>query len=340
MSDSLYKPIETTAFSWYNNIKKGGETVANDKHMTETLSNTLQNGETLMHPIFGTIKQGNLHSFAYFAFTEAHFLITYLTAGDKVTNIERIPLDIKSVKIKKSNFLSEYKIHILFGNKRTLEISTYQKILKIKSQKENLPRFLDYLKSRSKKQAKSLEEIDGKKIRWQYFNTLIYMILAFIPAVPAMIIMQELRKGNFDIWNIIVEMSGATPVLLAMYGIFIGPFAILSILNRALFGKILGVVTKDTLFLENREISIIDINKITYHPRIISRHNTGFSHATLFIRTKANNAEQYDVVHFPMYGLRIIKKRNKGIKLKCDRYIWFLILCPTVICAVIGFLLG
>ena len=84
------------------------------------------------------------------------------------------------------------------------------------------------------------------------------MMLAIIPAVPVMIIMGDLRKGNFDIWNVIVDMSGATPVMIAMYGIFIGPFAILSIFNRFYFGKLLGVVTEDTLFLENREIPITD----------------------------------------------------------------------------------
>jgi hypothetical protein len=212
--------------------------------------------------------------------------------------------------------------------------------LKKKSQKDNLPLFLEYLKGKSKKQAKSLEEIEGQKIRWQYFNTWIYMMLAIIPAVPVMIIMGELREGNFDIWNVIVEMSGATPVIIAMYGIFIGPFAILSIFNRFYFGKLLGVVTEDTLFLENREIPITDIKKIVYHPRVMTRRSISYSYATIFIRTKANDTQPLDIVHFPLYGLRKIKKYNKEIKLSCDKYIWFLVLCPTVISAIMGFLLG
>jgi hypothetical protein len=251
-----------------------------------------------------------------------------------------MPLDIKSVKVKKSKVLNEYKIHILFENKKSFEIFTFLKVLKIKSQKDNLPLFLEYLKGKSKKQAKSLEEIEGQKIRWQYFNTWIYMMLAIIPAVPVMIIMGELREGNFDIWNVIVEMSGATPVIIAMYGIFIGPFAILSIFNRFYFGKLLGVVTEDTLFLENREIPITDIKKIVYHPRVMTRRSISYSYATIFIRTKANNTQPLDVVHFPLYGLRKIKKYNKEIKLSCDKYIWFLVLCPTVISAIMGFLLG
>ena len=219
--------------------KKGGVFMANDQHMIETLSGMLRDGETLLYPIFGTVKQGPFQLFAYFAFTETHLLVAYLTAGNIVTDVKKMPLDIKSVKVKKSKVLNEYKIHILFENKKSFEISTFLKVLKIKSQKDNLPLFLEYLKGKSKKQAKSLEEIEGQKIRWQYFNTWIYMMLAIIPAVPVMIIMGELREGNFDIWNVIVEMSGATPVIIAMYGIFIGPFAILSIFNRFCFGKLL-----------------------------------------------------------------------------------------------------
>ena len=314
--------------------------MASDQHMIDALSEVLRDGETLLYPIFGTVKQGPFQLFAYFAFTETHLLVAYLTTGNIVTDVERIPLDIKSVKVKKSKILNEYKIHILFENKKSFEISTFLKVLKIKSQKDNLPLFLEYLKGKSKKQAKSLEEIEGQKIRWQYFNTYIYMMLAGYPVVPVIIIMGELRKGNFDIWNTIVEMSGAAPVIIAMYCCFIGPFVILSIFNRYSFGKILGVVTEDTLFLENREISIADIKKIVYHPRIMSRRSISFSHATIFVRTKVNNMESFDIVHFPMYGLRKIKKYNKDIKLSCDKYIWFLILCPTVISAIMGFLLG
>ena len=313
--------------------------MASDQHMIEALSDMLQDGETLLHSIFGYIKYNGFQQFAYFGLTENSFLIARLS-GENVTGTTKIPLNITSVQIKKSKILKEYTINVLFEKGKAYTICTFSKVLKVKSQEENFPLFLKLLKNKAKKQVKSLEEIEGKKIRWQYFNTFIYIMLAFIPAVPVMIIAQELRKGNLDIWNIIVEMSGATPVMIVMYGIFIGPFVILSIFNRFYFGKLLGVVTEDTLFLENREIPITDIKKIVYHPRIMTRRSISFSYATIFIRTKANNMKPLDVVHFPMYGLKEIKKYNKDIKLSCDKYIWFLILCPTVISAILGFLLG
>ena len=95
--------------------------MASDQHMIETLTELLQDGETLMYPIFGTIKHGPFQLFAYFAFTETHFLIAYLTSKDIVTDVERIPLDIKSVKVKKTKLLNEYKLHVLFENNLTQE---------------------------------------------------------------------------------------------------------------------------------------------------------------------------------------------------------------------------
>ena len=229
--------------------------MASDQHMIKALSDMLQENETLMHPIFGYFKIGGLAQFAYFGFTETHFLIAYLS-GEQVTDTVRIPLSINSIKIKRSKLFKEYTINILFEKGGAYTICACPKVLKVRSQEENFPLFLMMLKTKAKIQGKSLEQIEGKRIRWQYFNTYIYMMLALYPAIPAMIIAQELRNGNFDIWNTIVEMSGATPVMIAMYSCFIGPFVILSIFNRFSFGKILGVVTEDTLFLENTEIPI------------------------------------------------------------------------------------
>jgi hypothetical protein len=135
-------------------------------------------------------------------------------------------------------------------------------------------------------------------------------------------------------------MSGAIPVIAVTYGILIAPFVILSIFNRFCFGKILGVTNEDIIFLENREISIKDIVKIIYHPRVMSREKINFSYATFIVRSKENEHESFDLIHFPIYGLRTIKKYNKDIKLSCDKYIWFLIWCPTVVFAILGFLLG
>ena len=311
--------------------------MASDQHMIKTLSDMLQDGETLLHPIFGYIQYTGFQQFAYFGLTETHFLIAYLS-GETVTDTTRIPLNIKSVQIKKSKLLSKYSIHILLEKGKAYTICAFPKTMNVKSQKENLPLFLKLLQGKAQENGKPLEEMEGEKIRQQYFNAYIYILLAFLPTVPVVVLAQEFQKGNFDFWNAIGEMAGAVPVVAVMYGILIGPFVILSILNRFRFGKVLGVTNDGILFLENKEISIKNIIKIIYHPQVMSRRKISFSYATFVVQTDNKGTKSFDVTHFPMYGLRKIKKYNPDIKLSCDPYIWFLLLCPTVISAILGFL--
>jgi hypothetical protein len=121
----------------------------------------------------------------------------------------------------------------------------------------------------AKKQVRTWNEIDGKKIRWQYFNTYIYIMLSFAPSIPIIITAQLSRKGASDVWSAIMEMVDMLPVFAVVYAISLGPFIVLSILNRLCFGKVLGVVDKDTLFLQNREIFmkflyILPIGKVLF----------------------------------------------------------------------------
>lgn len=182
----------------------------------------------------------------------------------------------------------------------------------------------------AKKQVRTWNEIDGKKIRWQYFNTYIYIMFSFAPSIPIIITAQLSRKGASDVWNAIMEMVDMLPVFAVVYAISLGPFIVLSILNRFCFGKVLGVVDKDTLFLENREIFIKDIQEIVYHPRIILKHELNFSSATFTVRVNGSDTETFDVLHFPIYGMREIRRYHRRVKVKCDKKLWLLLLSPTV----------
>lgn len=210
----------------------------------------------------------------------------------------------------------------------------------LKKRREFLVTQEEYENEKRKRKNSELLDKDGEKIRWQHFNVCIYVMLTLFSAVYVMLIMMEFKKGNFDIWNMIIEMSGATSVVLPIYAFFISPFIILSILNRFCFGKVLGVVNDSTLFLNDREININNIIEITYHPRLISRGKDSFCYATFVIQNQKGNTKLLDVVHFPLYGLRKIKKYNRNIKLSCDKHIWFLIFTPTIILAVMGFVLS
>lgn len=182
----------------------------------------------------------------------------------------------------------------------------------------------------SKQKNSELMNINGKKIRWQYFNAYIYLMISFMPAVFVVSLGEEFKKGSFDIWNYIVEMTDEIPGILAISSITIGPLIILSILNRFCFGKVLGVIDDSTLFINAYEINLKDIIEITYHPSFILWNNPGSCFATFAVQSKKGGAESFNMAHFPLYGLKEIQKRNPNVKIRFDKTIIFLAICPVI----------
>ena len=171
------------------------------ERMIKALTDMLENGETLMHPIYGLLVQGGRQYYGYFGFTE-DFLLIALVSGKTITDTIRVPLDINSVKIKKNIFLNEHVIDISFNEGAPCRITAFPKVLAIDSQKENLPKFLSYLKSKTpNKNVPDLSQINGTKIRRQYFNFILYVFLATLPPIIPMIFIFECEKQNISIWN-------------------------------------------------------------------------------------------------------------------------------------------
>ncbi|MBR6793411.1 MAG: hypothetical protein IKM48_03505 [Clostridia bacterium] len=204
----------------------------------------------------------------------------------------------------------------------------------LKNRKKFLITEEEYLREERIRKNSDLAEKDGRKIRWQYFNTYIYVQLSLIPAGPVMLIMMEFRNGNFNVLKYLAEMAGGFPMVAVIYAVLIGPFVILSVLNRFCFGKVVGVVDHSTLFLKDRKVDINKITKIVYHPKL------NCCYATLFVQNRDGGTTGLDVKHFPLYGVLRIKRQNPSIKLGFDKYIWFLLLCPSVLFAMIGLLFG
>lgn len=202
-------------------------------------------------------------------------------------------------------------------------------------QKEKQKRKQDKLANRERQRKKAT--MNGEKIRWQYFNTCLYMLLSFLPAIFTMILVMELKKGTLD-WSGLLD---TLPVMAAIYLVFVGPVAVLSILNRHSFGKIVGVVTPTTLVLDSRSISLDEIEEIVYHPNVLSRKRAmhHFAYATLVLRSESGELASLDVLHFPRYGVRKIKKYRPQLKVAYENYVWLLACCPTVLLAVFGALM-
>ncbi len=303
--------------------------------MVKSLTDLLVSGETLIHPIYGVLNQGNKQYYGFFGFTKKYLLIA-LMSGKQITYITRIPLDIKSIRIKQTAVFKQFVIDIAFNDGAPCSITASPKVLMIDSQKDNLPQFLNYLKSKSPVNRETeLKDSDGKKIRWQYFNTFIYVMLAFFPMSLVVIIVMGLKENNLDL----VEMLEAIPTALIIWGVFLVPLIILSLLNRFLFGKIVGVVRDDGLLLENNFITWKQIQKITFNPSISSRFKVSYTYASFFIKSDSETEYTFDIMHFPMYGLRKIKKYNPEIKIKLGKdgffTILFIALLPTLISIII-----
>lgn len=99
--------------------------------------------------------------------------------------------------------------------------------------------------------------------------------------------------------------------------------------------KYSGVIDESTLHLESGEIPLEKIEKIVYHPRVMGRGRIVFSYAVLYLKAQKGTKE-LEIVHFPVYAMRMLKKYNPQIKLKMDSYLWVLILLPTVVFAIIA----
>lgn len=298
--------------------------------MIKSLTDLLNDGETLLYPIYGILNQGNEQYYAYFGFAGNDLLIALLS-GKQISYTTRIPLDIKSVKIKPTMIFKQYIIDISFLEGASCKITASSKVFTIDSQKENMPLFLEYLKSKTPKLQKTkLKNIEGPKIRRQYFNIFLYIMLAFYPMPTILIILSEFKNADF----IISELTKILFTTGMIWLVFLIPLIILSILNRFFFGKIVSVFKEDGLVLENDVVRWNNIDEITYCPRISSKFKINYNFAKVSVNEPNKLAYTIDIIHFPLYALKKAKKHNSEIKVKIDKegisVILFVALLPTV----------
>lgn len=183
---------------------------------------------------------------------------------------------------------------------------------------------------------KKLENLHGKKIRRLYLSPFIYTFLSFLPMIPIMYLISDLKENKF----VFSEFCKNMVELFLCFFIFIVFFAFLSLLNRLFFGKIIAVLNDDGIYLENTFLSLGNIQKIEYTPHYITKSPNGKTFATFFVKTPENPEYSIDVLHFPLYALFKIKKYNPEIEIKLSKdgifNIWFCILMPIVLSVIIS----
>lgn len=126
--------------------------------MIKSLSNILNadrtDQEVLKYPIYGTLLSKPRNYFGFFGMSEEHLLIALLGDDGKTIHwTARIPLDIKSVNIRKSMIPKQRLIDIEFMQGDPCRIRVADRVYKIPGQEENVSAFIKYLKEKTKGEA-------------------------------------------------------------------------------------------------------------------------------------------------------------------------------------------
>ena len=85
-----------------------------------------------------------------------------------------------------------------------------------------------------------LRDIDGKKIRRQYFNTPLIFLFSLMFAIPYSITVFSLALGKYEQYELLSTLKSSVLVCV----ILSLPFLILRTLNKHFFGKIICVLNQ------------------------------------------------------------------------------------------------
>lgn len=182
-----------------------------------------------------------------------------------------------------------------------------------------------------------LRAIDGERIRWQFFNVYLYLVFALLSGAPSAFVTFNLKNGTF-VW---AEFGEVLWILFSCELILFSPVMILSAANRFFFGKTVCVANRDGLHLPDRTIDWKDISEVVYHPEILNRSQS-FCRAVVTVTKDTVRRGRVDttveIIHFPLYGLRKIKKYAPNAKIKVKKgLIYFFAVFPTVLGIIIPF---
>lgn len=317
------------------------------ERMTQALTDMLENGETLMHPIYGVLLQGADQYYGYFGFTEKFLLVALLSPfGQTVTDMIRVPLDIRSVKITEKSFLNQRQIDINFNEGSPCRILVSPKVLGIDSQKDNFPQFISHLKSKSpiisdsrnkfpNESIPKLSQADGIKVRKQYFNFILYAFLAMLLPIIPMIYILECQRDGISIFASGELFLNTVRVALPILATFFIPLILLSLGSKYIFGKTVAVISEKGLQLEDTFIPWKDISSVRYTAPRLSKISSKPAYITVTVNSSKKGPYDIEVLSFTLYGLRKLRKYLPKETVRWEKgdlpFIVFMALLPTVI---------
>lgn len=164
-----------------------------------------------------------------------------------------------------------------------------------------------------------LREIDGKKIRRQYFNIFIFVeIIMSLFLVTPILVINTLWGDSGTKLNSWSEMFTD---IIAVAIVLMLPFMLISFFNRFLFGKIVCVLNdKGVYYLKGASKRVAkwdDIHCIEYGIRMWPFFVT-FDHPWCYAHIIGEDLD-VNISHTPFMLLKKTKKHNKKIKLEFEK---------------------
>ena len=153
-----------------------------------------------------------------------------------------------------------------------------------------------------------LREIEGVKIRWQYFTAPLLILGIVAIWVPFIIFALEFNADNFDFSNWLSDGLWTSVWICFVFSV---PFLILSPLNRRLFGKIVCVLNEDGIHYKDGFARWNEIVKMEYEIDFPGGHIARYQYCRAIIYT---SKEEIVIRHAPLFILSKVKKQHPDIQ--------------------------
>ncbi len=182
-----------------------------------------------------------------------------------------------------------------------------------------------------------LKNISGQKIRRQYFNIPIYMLLSIMGMIMVSWTVASIIDHTFATAEWLLDLLPWC--VIAVMILF--PLLVLSMLNRLFFGEVICVLNEKGLYYEDdgvRYIAWNDIKYVRYEPdmpgRIGYRWDFGCNAAYITVKPFRKNVE-IELVHAPFLLLGKMKKYNPNAKYGFTKFglvmVLFYIFAPSTV---------
>lgn len=179
----------------------------------------------------------------------------------------------------------------------------------------------------------TLKDINGIKMRRQWFFTPMVMSIGFIIMLAIVFLLTSLL-GNIE-WS---QEDKEFISILFTYIIFPFEFLLLllSVISIKLCGKTVAVINDDGVYTNQAFLKWDDISEVEFSPRVLYKNRIDDCAYTKIVSKKGT----YKIAHMPLYFLLEAKKYNPEISVKLNKKIIRLYIILFSICFIVPFIVS